>query len=454
MIFLQSLRALSVRDGDRIVVAVSGGADSVCLLHLLSNLARFSLHVAHLNHQFRQEADSEAQFVENLAGEWGLPATIESWPIEALSRQAHLSKQEGARHFRYQFLAACADRIGARWIATGHTADDQAETVLMRLLRGAGCQGLSGIPKIRANRIIRPLLTMTRREIVAELAHAGIPHIEDGSNATRTYLRNRIRHQLLPQIQADHPNIQATLCRTAHLLEAEDDFLQKCAREQMPTTCLAQSEDVIIFDIAKLNALHPAIRRRVLREGLAGMNRFPDPGHLRDVGFAQIEGLMELLTGATGRRWALPAGGSARREYDRLILSRSQSQETPLPPVEIGVLSGTVNLPAWGITFILERTYKPLSRNTLSFDLDRISLPLILRGWQDGDRFVGVGMNGRHKKIQDFFSDAKIPRPSRRRIPLLTCREGILWIVGHRADARFIASEGTKQVLSVEVRSL
>ncbi len=451
MTLLRSLHALSVRDGDSILVAVSGGADSVCLLHLLKQLNRFPLHVAHLNHQFRKEADAEAKFVEALSTRWDIPATMESWPVEALCKQARLSKQEGARHLRYQFLTECAQRIGARWIATGHTADDQAETLLMRLLRGAGSFGLSGIPKIRNDQIIRPLLRMTRREILAELTQEGIAHIEDASNATPTYLRNRIRHRLIPLLLAENPNIQTTLCRTANLLEAENDFLRQSTQQHMPTVCLENTRTAMTLDVVRLQLLHPAIRRRVFQEGLARVGA--DLGSLRGIGFTHIEKLMELSSGPTGKVLMLSAGVSARRDYGRLILSRSKLGDAPPSPVTLTDLTGEpIPLPAWGIRLLVDRRYKPFSCNVASFDLDRISLPLVMRGWQAGDRFVPVGMNGRHKKLQDFFSDEKIPRQNRSRIPLLTCQAGIVWIVGHRADGRFVASEKTERVLSVEVR--
>lgn len=452
---LQSLYALSVRDGDLIVVAVSGGADSVCLLHRLRQLKRFPLHVAHLNHQFRKEADAEARFVEQLAAQWNLPVTIESWPVEALCKRERLSRQEGARRARYRFLTACADRVGARWIATGHTADDQAETVLMRLLRGSGRLGLSGIPKLRADRIIRPILTMTRQEVTAELARAGIPHIEDLSNAKPVYLRNRIRHQLLPQLQADNPNILATLCRMANLLGEEDAFLRQYTQQQMSRVCLEKTEQSVLFDVVQLQALHPAIQRRMIQAGLAHIYIcLAGPDNSRHVGFAQIEKLVGLLDGPSGRRFSLPGGVSVRRDYGRLILERADTQPVPPPPVEITGGEHSMNLPAWGIRLTMEQRYKPPFRHVAAFDLDRVVPPLILRGWRAGDRFVPVGMGGRHKKLQDFFSDAKIPRPERFRIPLLTCEGAVLWIVGHRADARFMASEKTEHVLSLEAQPL
>ncbi|HEY5599542.1 MAG TPA: tRNA lysidine(34) synthetase TilS, partial [Candidatus Manganitrophaceae bacterium] len=195
-IFEEALREFPIRPGDKIVAGVSGGPDSVCLLHLLRALSsrrRFSLHVAHLNHGFRPEAEEEAKFVEALSASWGLPITSSKISVPEFCKERGLSKQEGARQVRYQFLKEVARVVGAKWIAVGHTADDQAETFLMRLLRGAGTQGLGAIPKIREGSIIRPLLNIRRQEIVEALSREKIPSIEDPTNQQTVYLRNRIR---------------------------------------------------------------------------------------------------------------------------------------------------------------------------------------------------------------------------------------------------------------------
>ncbi|WDT81687.1 MAG: tRNA lysidine(34) synthetase TilS [Candidatus Manganitrophus sp.] len=223
--FAQSLQRFPLRAGDKIVVGVSGGADSVCLLHLLRQLSsrrHLTLHVAHLNHGFRTEAAQEADFVQRLCDGWKIPTTLSSLPVPRICKERHLSKQEGAREVRYAFLKEVAGATGARWIALGHTADDQAETFLMRLLRGSGSQGLGAIPRMRDGMIIRPLLSISRKQIVDELSREEIPFIEDPSNRQEIYLRNRVRHRLLPLLEEYNPKVKQT-------------FLEKpnCCRKRM-----------------------------------------------------------------------------------------------------------------------------------------------------------------------------------------------------------------------------
>ncbi|WDT71032.1 MAG: tRNA lysidine(34) synthetase TilS [Candidatus Manganitrophus sp.] len=219
------------------MVGVSGGADSVCLLHLLRQLSsrrHLTLHVAHLNHGFRTEAAQEADFVQRLCDGWKIPATLSSLPVPRICKERHLSKQEGAREVRYAFLKEVAGATGARWIALGHTADDQAETFLMRLLRGSGSQGLGAIPRMRDGMIIRPLLSISRKQIVDELSREEIPFIEDPSNRQEIYLRNRVRHRLLPLLEEYNPKVKQTFFRETELLQEENDFLTRYTEELIP----------------------------------------------------------------------------------------------------------------------------------------------------------------------------------------------------------------------------
>ncbi|MDC4203631.1 MAG: tRNA lysidine(34) synthetase TilS [Candidatus Manganitrophus sp.] len=448
------------------MVGVSGGADSVCLLHLLRQLSsrrHLTLHVAHLNHGFRTEAAQEADFVQRLCDGWKIPATLSSLPVPRICKERHLSKQEGAREVRYAFLKEVAGATGARWIALGHTADDQAETFLMRLLRGSGSQGLGAIPRMRDGMIIRPLLSISRKQIVDELSREEIPFIEDPSNRQEIYLRNRVRHRLLPLLEEYNPKVKQTFFRETELLQEENDFLTRYTEELIPQLGIEKKKGMVSFDVERLQSLHPALQRRMVRWSLDQLH----PG-LKGIGFQHIETvLLKALTGQTGKTYPLPHQLWAEKGYTRLFLRKRDSKEnqkgasrqSSRPEIILSPSANPIDLPEWGLrlTVSLHRDRERLpafSTCAASFDFDRISNPLTLRRWRAGDYFVPTGMGGKHKKLQDLFVDAKVPKSQRASIPLLTCPEGILWVVGLRIDDRFRATEKSKKVLIVEAHAL
>lgn len=464
-IFTQHFRKFPRQPGDKIVVGVSGGADSVCLLHLLRQLSsrhQFTLHVAHLNHGFRPEAAQEAAFVQRLCDQWGVPATLSSLPVPRICKERHLSKQEGAREVRYAFLKEVAGATGARWIALGHTADDQAETFLMRLLRGAGPQGLGAIPRMRDGMIIRPLLSISRKQIVDELSREQIPFIEDPSNEQEIYLRNRVRHRLLPLLEEYNPKVKEAFYRESELLQEENDFLTRYTEEMIPHLGVEKKKRSVSFDLERLRSLHPALQRRIVRWGLDQLH----PG-LKGIGFHHIETvLLKALAGRTGKRYPLPHHLSVEKGYTELVLRKNPLKEeqaasfqSARPETILFPSPDPIDLPEWGLRLSVSlhrnRENRPaFSTCAASFDFDRISNPLTLRRWRAGDYFVPTGMGGKHKKLQDLFVDAKVPKSQRASIPLLTCPEGILWVVGLRIDDRFRATEKSKEVLIVEAHAL
>ena len=466
--FTESIRHFALKPKDKIVVAVSGGADSICLLHLLRKWAplhSISLHVAHLNHGFRQEAEREARFVEKVSSNWEIPFTSAMLPVPQLCKDNGLSKQEGARAIRYQFLKEVAERVGAAWIALGHTADDQAETFLMRILGGAGTQGLGAIPALRDGHIIRPLLKVTRREILSELSKENISFIEDPSNLQSIYLRNRIRHALLPILERYNPRIKEALCRETVLLQDENDFIHQQLLSLIPKMRIQTTDRSVQFDVGEVQSLHPALQRRLLRWGIDQLGI-----ELKGIGFKHIETIRsKILSGHTGKVYTFPHSLKIQRRYSALLLERRDdtdpTQVVPSPLlVELPLWGAAemtagigIDLPPWGVklTASLHAGPRPsFSPCMASFDFDRISLPLFIRSWLPGDSFMPAGMRGRHKKLQDFFVDAKIARPERDRKPLLICSQGILWVIGLRADERFRVSQQTKRTLVMEVQNL
>ena len=439
--------------GDRVLVAVSGGPDSVCLLsalHSLSEELRISLHVAHLDHMFRgKESGDEAHFVEDLAKKLGIPSTIDHIDVPAFCREQGLPPQAGAREVRYAFFTRIARATGAARIATGHTATDQAETFLMRLLRGAGVTGLSAIRPMRGN-IIRPLIDLTRDEVLDYLRSAGAEFVTDPSNAKPLYTRNRIRLEIMPVLKRFNPRIEKALASEAGLLRDEDEAIGQYV-ETIAETVFTRNEDVLAVKRNDFNALPHAFRRRIFRKiaGLSGA----DPSTLS---LAQIDNALVFMAAAqTGRTMSLTWGLSIGREYDRFVISIPTDRQEfsySLTSPGITVISELGLEVEISITDSISMT--PEEKIYLwqaMFDYDKIGRFLTLRNRRLGDWFRPSGMGGRSKKLQDYLVDKKVPRRKRDQVPLLCIGDDILWVVGFRTDERFAAGPDAKTVVVVRV---
>jgi tRNA(Ile)-lysidine synthase len=443
-----------VEPGDRILIAVSGGPDSVCLLNVIQAMAKdlgLTLRIAHLDHMFRgKDSAAEALFVANLAQKLNTPVTVEAIDVPAFCREHGLSPQEGARQVRYEFFQRVAASTGCTRIATGHTADDQAETFLMRLLRGAGASGLSAIPPVRGN-IIRPLIEVTRDDVMSYVRSEHLEHVNDLSNTKPVYTRNRIRMEVLPLLKRFNPRIVETLAAEAALLRDEDEAVEFHLAAIAENTVMQEENDLSVkrdaFDI-----LPPAFRRRLFRKILGMLGE--DPSSLSH---GQIDDALSFMTAAqTGRTMNLTCCLSISREYDRFIFSRQTSQS----PLEHRLpIPGEAAIPELGLEMDVELREEPRAepggtnyRWQAEFDYAKIGSLLQLRNRRAGDWFCPAGMGGRRKKLQDYFVDEKVPLRKRDSVPLLCTGEHILWVVGLRTDERFLVGPETKKVVSVKVR--
>jgi tRNA(Ile)-lysidine synthase len=444
-----------LKPGDFVVVAVSGGPDSICLLSILQVLAKdydLGLHIAHLDHMFRgKESTDEALFVAEFAKKIGIPVTVEKIDVPSFCREYGLSPQEGARIARYRFLHSVAKDIRATRIATGHTADDQAETFIMRLLRGAGASGLSAIPPVRDN-IIRPLIESTRDEVMVYLEEAGHAFMTDSSNAKPAYTRNRIRLDILPVLKQFNPRVIETLASEAALLRDEDEALETYLAALSPRV-ISLEKDGAAFKREKFNALPQAFKRRLFRNTVRIVG-----GDLAGLSSVQIdEALTFMVAARTGRILHLPCRLTVEREYERFIVSMQTAAQAFSCTL---ALPGVTLVPEFGLQVeakIAEISARdPETKNYLwqaEFDYDKIQCPLILRTKLDGDRFCPTGMGGRSKKLQDYFVDKKIPRRKRDAIPLLVSGGEILWVIGLRTDGRYLRRPDTKRVLTVRIQN-
>jgi tRNA(Ile)-lysidine synthase len=452
--FSESLSQLLVRPADKIIVAVSGGADSVCLLHLFLKAGFLaSLHVAHLNHGFRAESEQEAVFVAKLCQSWGVPCTVAKRNVLATCKEMRLSKQQGARVSRYAFLQEVAKAQETTFIALGHTADDQVETILINTLRGAGITGQMGIPISRdvgGCLLIRPMLKMTRSEIIAELSTAVIAFVEDPSNQDKRYLRSRVRHELIPFLETYNPRIRKTFLQGAKLSGQENDFIEKTLAEIIPKIDVVIEAGNISFNLSLFLPLHPALQHRLLRWAIRKLK-----GDLRDIGFEPIETILTAMD--KDFTLCLPQGMTAKKTDTKLILAaRSLHVKTNAPPEftipKLTKEQTAIDLPEWDLRLALSVVPPPLTQQPCSilFDFDTISYPLTVRGFLPGDRFCPLGMKGRHKKLQDFFVDMKVPKEKRNHVPLLVCPAGIVAVIGFRQDERFKVTETTKRILCLQ----
>ena len=443
-----------------LLVAVSGGPDSVCLLHILVKLREelgIRLHVAHLNHQLRgAESEADAHYVADLAHRLDIPASIEQRDVKAFKIQQRISLEEAAREVRYTFLAQVAKSIGANRVAVGHTADDHIETILMHLIRGTGTRGLRGLqPSSRwqssgsSLTIIRPLLPVSRRE-TADYCHNHqlMPRI-DASNLSLSPLRNRIRHQLLPLLESYNPRVAEALLRTARIADDDLAFMDK-EMDRLWSKIVQKQGNTITLDKEGFLELPPALKRYLLRRAIEDLL-----GNLKDIESRHIEEIMDALTKPAGKRLSLPGGLIFSIEYNRYLLGSDRASLSPFPilATEFALkLPGETVLPGWRIeATIISREQMPEKDEdfTAYFDRDKTGDKLLVRPRQPGDRFQPLGMN-QPKKLGEFMIDAKIPSAWRQRIPLVCSPQHILWVVGWRIDERVKVTDTTKQILCLK----
>ena len=440
--------------GARVIVSVSGGADSMALLALLRGLAPtygLTLSVAHVNHQLRDgEAVRDARFVESWAERLGFPFHEVDVDVRFLKRRSGMSSQQAARHLRYGALLSLRDLLAATHVAMGHTADDQAETVLLRLLRGAGSTGLAGIAAKRMP-FIRPLLGVHRDAIHSYLRSAAIQWVEDSSNRSRAYLRNRVRLDLMPVLGEYRPGFARRLRQTADMLRADNHELEEQTRV-LAKRAVARRVGRWMFAILRpqFEAAPLALQRRLLRDTIDRLPRSQQAG-----GFQDIEALLRftLGSGRVGRRLTL--GGRVMAEWhDHAVLlwnaetlpATSLAVHLPVP----GLLSLTgLSLSVSTKTRNLEREWRSLAGPRRVFACcEAVAAPLSIRFPRPGDRFQPLGASG-SQKLQDFFVNSKVPRAVRPFVPLVLSRGQILWVVGYRIAEPFKVRADSGRVLEL-----
>lgn len=431
--------------GTHLLIGLSGGVDSVVLLHLLKQLSSqrgFTLTAAHLDHSIRPESGEDARFVNELCQEWGVSLTTERCDVPGLAKDKKLSLEMAAREARREFLLRTAEKKGADFIVLAHHRDDQAETFLIRLLRGSGLSGLAGMPP-RREKWLRPLLGVSRQQVLQYAQEQSLRWVEDLSNQDLRYLRNRVRHQLLPQLREYNPRLEERLDLLCRQQQVEEDFWSKLIEQALPGLVLSR-DDGLRLSRPGLLQLHPALRMRILRETIGSLR-----GDLQGVAETHLAAVEQLLNGEQSQASLDLPGIWVARRYEQLWLRlsapSSEAYCLELQSPGIVLLPDGRQLKAQFDGVVLGET-----ENIVEFASNQLSFPLQIRTFMQGDRFSPSGSGG-SKKLKDFFIDIKLETEQRQQVPLVVSGGQILWVAGIRRSAFAPVEEQSGQILRLEL---
>ena len=438
--------------GQKVAVAVSGGADSVCLLHVLRELAPlWDLHlsVLHLNHRLRgAESDEDAEFVRRLAAEFGLPFTAHQADVSTVPENL----EQSAREARLSFFRDAISSGKAACVATGHTRSDQAETVLFRFLRGAGTAGLSAIRPVTADGIVRPLLEIDRADVLQFLGDRNIPWREDSTNRSLTFARNRIRHELLPQLVRDwNPGFERNLAQTADWALAEESYWE-AEIGRLAESYLVPGLNSVLLDAKRLKLVPLAVARRLVRRAIEAVR-----GSLLGIGFDHVNGILQMAAATEGHGRLQAPGIDVMRSFEWLRFGRpvpnglaTRNYRFPAP------VPGILRIPGTELEICLEVTEKLDTSDTAksvynktmgAVSWHRLSGPLEMRNWRPGDQYQPQGTDG-PEKIKTLFQQFRIPLWDRRHWPVLMDGESIVW--AHRfGPAQEYAADADSPILQI-----
>lgn len=442
--------------GDKVIVAVSGGPDSICLLHILNRLKEkysISLIAAHVNHCLRgEDSDKDEEFVHNFCESIGVECHSRRIDVDKISKQKNISCEMAGREARYEFFQELMLENKAQKIAIAHNANDQAETVLMRIIRGTGLEGLSGIKPVRDRIYVRPLIETSRKEIEEYCSIHNLSPRTDATNKESIYTRNKIRLELIPYIQDNfNSEIVNTLNRLAEVARIDNDYLQQSVEYIYKKYCHKKRDMVIINK--KAFSEHEAVILRLIRYSILQLC-----GNLYNFEKIHIYDIMNVHRQNTGKKISLPGGIIAANNYGdvELLFSKDRKDDKKFYyKLQINKCNRINDI---GANICLKEieynsNVRLISSSTRKyFDFDSIDGDIIVRNRNDGDKFIPLGMKGT-KKLKDLFIDLKIEKDKRNSIPIICFGERIAWVVGCRISDEFKVNEQTKKVLEVNIES-
>jgi tRNA(Ile)-lysidine synthase len=471
--------------GDRVVVGISGGPDSVVLLHVLKRLREplgIVLFGAHVNHGLRGEAaKGDAAFAEHLCRDWDIPFFLKESDVHVLSRTMRISEEEAGRIVRYDFFREVMEKVNGNRIATAHHKNDQAETILHHIIRGTGMQGLSGIKPVRDEYLIRPLLDVTRMEIEDYIQKNGLSYRVDATNTSTAYTRNRIRNELIPALIRDYnPGIVDGLAKLGSIVREEDDFLLQYCNKLYQEYSVQEAGRVDI-DLKKFLSCHTAVQKRLVRLDLLQVR-----GNLDGIGYSHIESIVQIAAQSqTGSMTIIPRAAdktvgpemlpvdaaigetesvsSEKASAAVYVEKRYECLRFCVPDLPSIIAPFDVPLPVPGKIFLQELNLlvtaeKYHGKNGLAFSAGCIYINekavkggLRIRQRRDGDRYKPFGMEGT-KKLKDYFIDRKVPREERNRIPLLVDENNIIWVIGFQTNEDYKISASSTDILKISIQ--
>ena len=454
--------------GESVLIGVSGGPDSIALTYVLQTLAaEYSLRlaVAHVNHCLRgADSDRDAEFVADMARQLGLPFYMEKKDVFQIQQREKLCLEETGRKVRYRFFDQICAAYGFNKIAVGHHGNDNAELVLMNLLRGSGSLGLSGIAPVRDGRIIRPLIHLERSEIVDYIAEKRLACVSDASNSDLSFKRNRIRHHLIPELEKSYnPAIVKTINRLGAILRAEDQWIEQLLSSEFSDCISVKAPGVVRINLMPFQGLALAARRRIIRRAILAAKK-----DLRRISLGHIDNVLSLVDKSPGTgSLNLPAGIRVVRLATELMLYSGRSgpaaingglEDSAAMDYRYTVTApGTLNIRQAGAAIKLTEIdagdlpdFSTVGKNLAFIDMDCLQFPLVVRNRRPGDRFFPLGLNGT-QKVKKFFSANKISGLERQLCPLVLSGGNIIWVAGHRIDDRVKVVSATRRILKAEL---
>ena len=453
-----------------VLLGVSGGADSMALMHGLHELG-YRLVIAHLDHAIRPESAADADYVQAAAEELGSPFVRARIDVLKVAEAEGQSLEEAAREVRYTFLFKQAREYHAQAVAVAHHADDQVETVLMHFLRGAGLAGLSGMPYRKvmpiwdaAIPLVRPLLDVWREDVEGYLSEKGVTPRFDESNLDQTYFRNRLRHELIPNLETYNPRFRQVLNRTAAVLAGEEDFLEELTQAAWKLCLIERNEGRVLLSLAAFQEYAVPIQRRLLRRAVAQLR--PD---LRDVGFDVIERALAFLDHpAEVKTLDLAAKVDLTLLGDKLVIKAWEADlpdgdrallPTPVFTADLSFGESVSLRNGWALQMEMlpdlpeDASVKAAACpvDEVWLDADRLTFPLLVRGWREGERWQPLGMDGHSQKLSDFFINEKVPEHLRAVWPLVCSGEEVVWVTGLRPAELVKVSGETRGIVRLRL---